>query len=248
MRTTIIYLKFIALVLLVAFQKDAFSQTYTVYQAGTTQIVLTPSMPSASTYVIQPTDAVEWKNTTNATIKNTLGTANVTIVPAELDAGLNTWEVKVKSAASGAEACWSDPTTITIYKLPTLDITLSAATDPEYCDNITASSALTVTVAPTAGSLALPAGVTINYTWAVTKDGSPLATSIGSHVVSAVAPWTDVFTVTTTNYGIYTFSVKAAYAVSSGTLKSDYEKSLAVGDIKTIKVYQTPSAPTIAVQ
>lgn len=254
MKTTV-YFKIIALILLTAFKKDAFSQAvyYTVYQAGTTNIVLKPSMPSTATYLIQSADAVEWKNVTKNTVENTLGTADVTIEPSDLDAGVNTYEVRVKSAASGAAACWSDPATLTIYKLPSATIALSPATVPEYCDNVSAaSSALTAEVSPASS---LPDGVTLTYTWDISKNASSVAsTSIGSHAaLPTSAPWTDVLTVTTKDQGIYTFSVKAEYSISAavttagGVLKSNYEIPLATTDKKTIKIYPTPSKPNISV-
>ncbi len=239
MKTTT-YLKIVVLIALFL-QGKAFAQTYPVYLCGTATVTLKPTSVTINTG-----DQIVWVETTSGSdVTVQTGTTQNYTTPTNLSLGEHSYKVYLVSASPNS--CPGDASTVyKIYKLPTSTLSLATPSLPRYCENAGLNSTMVATSAPT---VTLPTGVSYNYTWTATKDGSSIASSsVGSNATSGL---TNTFTVNTTTPGTYVLGVAANYAVPSGsTLKSSDSAGCSVTESTTnqVVVAPKPGQPTIDFQ
>jgi hypothetical protein len=131
-------------------------------------------------------------------------------------------------------------------------VVLNNPTVANYCENGTIGSVL---VADVTLSDAIPSDITMDYTWTVSKvvsavTSTPSLASVGGAVTSN-GSLKNTFTVTTSDVGVYTFSVKTKFLsatnvpIKSGTASASCETTASA--TPTVTVSPKPIKPAISI-
>ncbi|PTS97564.1 hypothetical protein DBR11_16950 [Pedobacter sp. HMWF019] len=219
---------------------NSFAQTYQVYACKGTAVTLTGPTPGTG-------ETLRWTETVGGSNNIQTGTTGATFTtPTTLTPGEHVFNVQVISGDPATTGCSSDVSAdYKIFVLPDITLTLADPTNPTYCASATTpSSALVATVTDPSG-VTIPAEVTYEFSWAVTKGGSPASNSdIGT--IADVAK-SSTFTMNTASAGTYAFTPTVKYVVPSNINTSGNKKGCdATTTAKSVIVTPKPTTPVIS--
>lgn len=248
MKRTITRTALVTLLFLISFTAFSYAQTYyDVYLCDNGIAKL--HMPEENT--LATGDKVYWfldgTPVGAALVYNgTAGSTDIT-VPTDLAVGAHKYTTAIETSG-GCLGAMSDP--FTVYKLPTKTLALSSPSNSTYCaDNSSPIASTQITATATPGAT-LPDGIGYNYTWSVTKNGTPVVpvTSIGSIATSNTNQ--EVFTMDTKDAATYVISATVKYVVlppNVGVLKAGDNNGCEVSTTtsQTVTVTPKPGKPTI---
>ncbi|TBO42126.1 hypothetical protein [Pedobacter kyonggii] len=216
----------------------AFAQTPNVYLCGTGTVKLTPTFTD---YTPAANDKIIWSvdGTPQAPVIYATAADAIYNVPATLATGTHTYSVQVVPA--DANLCPSDASDNTVVeKLPPPAIAVNAP-GSVYCTDQTATTVIT---ASKDAGLTLPTGVSLVYTWSVTKGG--VAVTDLTTVGASSGTNNELFTL---KAGVtpeaYVFTAEGKYSVGSATIVPS--TSCTATAFKAITVTVKPGKATIAV-
>lgn len=203
------------------------------YVCGANSATLTPNFNG---YVPVTGDQVIWKDGT--TVVKTITYPDVDggkyTTPTSLSDGAHAYTVQVIPADQ--TLCPGDISdVINIYKLPA-PVVLASSSVPSACVDLSTRPVVKVDLT----SAALPAGVSMTYTWTVKRDGTTVALS---DVVDQTG--NDLTMKSGIATGTYVFSVDASYNTGGAQILP----AASCKDTKTVTVILTPkpTKPTITV-
>lgn len=252
MKTTIIRTAVATLILLLGVTFSSHAQTYYhLYLCDNATATLHPQEPVTP---LVANDKVHWfLDGAPLTVKTYDGTnASIDItVPDNLAVGPH----KYKTAIESKDGCLGpESDEFTVYKLPTKTLALTQ-NRASYCaeeSNTIKNATITATTTINPNILPLPDGIEYAYTWSVTKDGTPAQLSdIGTADGSKTA--TSEFDMTVKDKGVYVFSTKVKYVLTTAAVASAFQSVLKANDgcevsqtaTSQITVTPKPGKPTI---
>jgi len=246
MKTTT-YLKIMLLTLFIMAQGEVFAVTYPAYICGNTTTATLRATATTTAGEVFKWEKVTDNGATVTTVKTSLTYTDkdyVTPSAATLGVGEHTYRVTVISANS----CPSDASSeYKIYVLPSSTVTLASPTVAEWCENVSTTSDVVATAGPDGGNT-LPQDVGYNFTWAVTKGGTPV-TSAGT-AVDGASPFTaSTFTVNTNVTGTYSLVASTTYKIPSGSvlISGGTTGCSFISESESVIVRPQPGQPSISI-
>ncbi|WP_316836824.1 hypothetical protein [Pedobacter nutrimenti] len=239
MKTKMTMLKSTFLALFMLLAANSFAQTYQVYACKGTAVTLTGPTPGSG-------ETLRWTETVGGSNNIQTGTTGATFTtPTTLTPGEHVFNVQVISGDPATTGCSSDVSAdYKIFVLPDITLTLADPTNPTYCASTTTPNSNLVATVTDPSGVTIPAEVTYEFSWVVTKGGSPASNSDIGTIADAAKSST--FTVNTISAGTYAFTPTVKYVVPSNINTSGNKKGCdATTAAKSVIVTPKPTTPVI---